>query len=143
MKADRSDIIAVFALLISFLTFGIGVYETRIMSKEQKMMQSQQEASVWPYLEIKRDFSQGLENRITISVINKGVGPAILNSIEKRGGNMIDTMDSFDILDLMINSMDPELAGSGNADVEMATPSFDLKPAVLSANEEHILFSFS
>ncbi len=140
MKLDRSDILAVFALLISFLTLGIGIYETRIMAKEQSLMKSQQEASVWPYLEMKREYSVGDVNDLRIYVVNKGVGPAIINFVEKQTDSRIDSLSDLELLNLVIQSIDTTAEES--EDVTTILPSFDLSPVVLSPNEEHDLFKY-
>ncbi|MEO0341259.1 MAG: hypothetical protein AAF242_18865 [Bacteroidota bacterium] len=139
MKVDRSDIIAVFALLISFLTFGIGLYEARIMAKEQQLIKSQQKASVWPYLEIERKFSVGDVNDLRIYVVNKGVGPAIINFVEKRSNSILDSLSGMELLDLVISSMDTTVEQENERNV---LPSYDLKPVVLSPNEKHDLFKY-
>ena len=84
-KFDRSDLVAIIALLISFVSLWLGVYEARIMKEEQKLMQSQQKASVWPYLQksIVYSFEEDMIS-VTVSLENKGVGPALIQGIEIR-----------------------------------------------------------
>lgn len=62
-------VVALCAVAISLATLGVYIYQARIM-------QSQQHASVWPYLEWTLTFST--IDGIFLSVTNKGVGPAIV-----------------------------------------------------------------
>lgn len=81
-RIDRSDILAILALLISFVTMGISIYETRILKEDQQIMRSEQKAAVWPYIE--KDFViQFLEDKsvLKLAVRNKGVGPALIDGI--------------------------------------------------------------
>lgn len=63
-------LIALSAVLVSIATMGVSIYQARIM-------QGQQLASVWPYIEWTTTFSSN--NGVYLSVINKGVGPARIN----------------------------------------------------------------
>lgn len=74
---DRSDFIALIALFISLGAFGVSLYEANILKSQQAMMQEQQRASVWPYLECstKYTYDNNLVN-IQVDIVNKGVGPA-------------------------------------------------------------------
>jgi hypothetical protein len=63
-------VIALSAVLVSLATMGVYIYQARIM-------QSQQLASVWPYIEWTTTFSHA--DGVYLSVINKGVGPARVN----------------------------------------------------------------
>jgi hypothetical protein len=60
-------VIALSAVVVSLATMGLYIYQARIM-------QSQQLASVWPYIEWTTTFSHA--DGVDLSVINKGVGPA-------------------------------------------------------------------
>lgn len=82
-RFDRSDILALLALLISFVTLGISIYETRILKEEQEIMRSQQRASVWPYIEkdVRVQYTQ-TGTRFQYIVKNKGVGPALIKNIK-------------------------------------------------------------
>lgn len=85
---DRSDLIAVLALFLSIGAFVVSLYEARmmklqqeIMFEEQQMMSAQQQAAVWPYLtpQISYQFTDQ-STTITYQFINKGVGPAKIQS---------------------------------------------------------------
>ena len=60
-------VIALSAVLVSVATMGVYIYQAKIM-------QGQQLASVWPYIEWYPTFHT--DNGVYLSVINKGVGPA-------------------------------------------------------------------
>jgi hypothetical protein len=70
-------VFSVLSLLVSLFTLIFFVVQTNIM-------QSQQQASVWPYLEVKVGI---FENKFYIDIQNKGVGPAIVEyaSFEHHG----------------------------------------------------------
>jgi hypothetical protein len=63
-------LIAFSAVLVSVATMGVYIYQAKIM-------QGQQLASVWPYIEWYTTFST--DNGVYLSVVNKGVGPARVN----------------------------------------------------------------
>lgn len=66
--ASRPEwLIALSAVLVSVATMAVYIYQAKIM-------QSQQLASVWPYIEWVTTFST--DDGVYLSVINKGVGPA-------------------------------------------------------------------
>jgi hypothetical protein len=74
IKDDRKSprwgpewLIALSAVLVSVATMGVYIYQAKIM-------QGQQLASVWPYIEWYPTFSTN--NGVYLSVVNKGVGPA-------------------------------------------------------------------
>ena len=75
---DRSDILALAAILISGIALGVSVYEANIMKDQQQIMFDQQQAAVWPYVDGKISYDLGDKFTITYSLINKGVGPAII-----------------------------------------------------------------
>ncbi len=80
------------SLLISLCSVAFAVVQTDIM-------QSQQKASVWPYLEIHSGIYQ---NVFFLDVQNKGVGPAVVRDVvfEYKG----KTYDKFDeIATLIVN----------------------------------------
>ncbi len=79
---DRSDIMAIGALLVSLLALGVSVFEARILKEQQEIMFSQQKASVWPYLltDIQVELSDAFS--ITYSVANKGIGPTKISEAQ-------------------------------------------------------------
>ncbi len=76
---DRSDILSLSALLISGIALLVSIYEANIMKEQQKIMFDQQQAAVWPYVDGQINFNYQ-DDRLIInySLINKGVGPAII-----------------------------------------------------------------
>lgn len=76
-------IVAVAAIVIGVATLVVYMYQARIMRE-------QQQASVWPYVEW--TLSLGSQTGFDITVVNKGVGPAIIKStsLELDGKPMPD-----------------------------------------------------
>lgn len=82
-KINVSILIAVIALLVSSISAIVGIRETQIMADQQKIYIEQKEASVWPYLE-HAPFNNYENDYVAIYeylVTNKGVGPAIIDSV--------------------------------------------------------------
>jgi hypothetical protein len=74
-RAFRLDFfIAIAALLVSALTAGTLVYQTRVIG-------DQFAATIWPYLDLGTTFDVNGE---TIEVTNDGVGPALIRSAQLR-----------------------------------------------------------
>ncbi|MFK7808434.1 MAG: hypothetical protein AB8F74_11585 [Saprospiraceae bacterium] len=80
---DASMVVSVLAVLISSMSAFISLKESNIMMQQQQVLAEQQEASVWPYI------STFYSHRYTdstayfeFSVTNKGVGPAIIDSVQ-------------------------------------------------------------
>src|SRR5688500_3742991 len=66
----RSEwVVAATAMTVSILSLAVYIYQAKIM-------QEQQQTSVWPYIEWTSTISSS--DGFYISVINKGVGPAIV-----------------------------------------------------------------
>ena len=80
---DTSVIIALIAVSISLFSTYISLQESRIMRDQQLILAEQQESSVWPYLENRQINNFNSDTSVTISykVTNKGVGPAIIDSV--------------------------------------------------------------
>ena len=81
---DFSIIIAILAVLISTITAFISYKESKILKEQQIALTSQQEASVWPYLQNNTFIEFQGDSMINFSyqVINKGVGPAIIETVK-------------------------------------------------------------
>ncbi len=80
-NADR--IVAYTAILISICALVVSFYEVRIM-------RTQQEASVWPYLLIGQNYNA---EGFAISAMNKGIGPAKIESLILRvDGEPLDSL---------------------------------------------------
>ena len=79
----RVDIIvSVSAMLVSLATFGIYLYQTKIIHEQAR-------ASVYPHLEIERRYGSEKQPFFRLSIKNVGIGPAFLKSmeIEYKGKN--------------------------------------------------------
>ncbi len=73
---DRSDFMSLLAVLISIGAFAVSIYEARILKEQQALMQDQQKAAVWPYVEPFIRYNFDSSTGVTFSINNKGVGPA-------------------------------------------------------------------
>lgn len=77
---DPPVAIALVAVFISSISIFISMRETGILADQQQLMASQQEASVWPYLENNLDnvFKDDSIATFKYEITNKGIGPAIV-----------------------------------------------------------------
>ncbi|MEL6390595.1 MAG: hypothetical protein AAFQ02_10555 [Bacteroidota bacterium] len=90
LQIDRSDLISIMALIISLGAFGVAIYEANIMSAQQRIMQEQQQASVWPHIEVDRRYKIDPEvARMELVIRNKGVGPALISNLQYYIGESI------------------------------------------------------
>ncbi|MFM7856068.1 MAG: hypothetical protein ACKO96_30145 [Flammeovirgaceae bacterium] len=71
-KRDVGLWIGVMAIIINIITVSVYMYQARIM-------QEQQHASAWPYLEWLPSFN---EETYFIEISNNGIGPAIINNVD-------------------------------------------------------------
>lgn len=71
-RIDPQKLLAISALIISVFTACIYIYQATIMSK-------QHQDSVWPY--VYSGISLNEEQGLTISLYNKGIGPALVQSV--------------------------------------------------------------
>ncbi|MEO1304093.1 MAG: hypothetical protein AAFV37_03890 [Pseudomonadota bacterium] len=123
--ANRNGIIlSIVAIVISMSALGVSVFEVT-------SLQDQQKASVWPYLEISRNYSgQGFE----IRVANKGIGPALVGDVEiSLRGKTINSSNDLD--QIIIDTLGPERAFS--YDTYRAR---DVSKQVIAPGETAILF---
>jgi len=80
---DRSDWMAILAVFISVGAFAVSIYEANIMKQQQQIMHSQQQASVWPYMESKISLNiDSAYSSFSIQIDNQGVGPAKIKSFQ-------------------------------------------------------------
>ncbi len=82
-KNTSATVISLTAILISSATAFIGLKETQIMKEQQELYKSQQEVSVWPYLESSTFINVSKKDSVTIKYLieNKGIGPAIMSDV--------------------------------------------------------------
>ncbi|MBB4079835.1 hypothetical protein GGR28_002462 [Lewinella aquimaris] len=80
---DRSDVIALIALVVSLVGTIVAVRETQILQEQQALMDAQKSASVLPYVNSDKRFEIRGDTitRVTMTVINTGVGPALLSKL--------------------------------------------------------------
>ena len=79
---DRSDLLSILAIVLSAIALCVSVYETGILKEQSTMMQVQQKASVWPYLEIVGSYQYNDRIDISFAFKNKGVGPAQIRKFQ-------------------------------------------------------------
>ncbi|MDZ7897110.1 MAG: hypothetical protein U5N85_03650 [Arcicella sp.] len=85
----RVDIIvSICAMLVSMATFGIYLYQTKIIHEQAK-------ASVYPHLEVVRQYNNKNEPFI-IFVKNVGIGPAFLKKMEIKYKNQVYSSTSLE-----------------------------------------------
>lgn len=72
LKIKPEMYIAFLAIIISMSTLVVYIYQSNLMKQQQKM-------SVWPYISFGPSWG---EDYLIISLINKGIGPAIINDVK-------------------------------------------------------------
>ncbi|WP_106792640.1 hypothetical protein [Aquimarina sp. Aq78] len=78
--------VGLIAITINIITVAVYIYQTNLMQK-------QQHASVWPYLEWRIIYNQ--DDGVVLKVRNNGVGPAIINKAAiKLNNNPVPVLDS-------------------------------------------------
>jgi len=129
-KVSISLIIALMAVLISFFSILLGYKENSILEEQQKLLYQQQGASVWPFLENNTTFEIGDSTAIfEYNVTNKGVGPAIIDSVNYTYKNVEITSWG---LSLELKKEYPNLSIN-------QTQNADLSEKVLAPGESHNL----
>ncbi|MCI5090925.1 hypothetical protein [Phaeodactylibacter sp.] len=130
MRRETTDrIIGISAITISLLTLIIFIYQTNIIYEQSRL-------SVTPRLNFKtRSVLEDSIQSLTFALINKGLGPAIINSskIKMNGEEFSVDMDEFFDLNF------PKLGDFGHL-VESSSLS---EGSTLTPNEEQILFTYS
>jgi len=129
---DRSDFISLMALIISLGAFGVSLYEANILKSQQAIMQEQQRASVWPYLECDANFVYDNETvMMTMTLVNKGVGPA---RIERMNWSLED--QKIDSYAKFVKKSKSLLPVDLNFELEYGTPE-----GILSPGDQQKVFS--
>lgn len=81
-RALVAEVSSLFALAVSFLALGLGIWQARLMSEQTRLMQQQARAGVWPYLSIGYALvADGDKRGYTWRIDNDGVGPARIESV--------------------------------------------------------------
>ena len=79
-RAFRLDfMIAIAALLISAVSAIALIYQSRVMEYQTRVIGEQYAATIWPYLTVTENYSQGQEQ---IVLANDGMGPALIHSAQ-------------------------------------------------------------
>jgi hypothetical protein len=127
-KFSRSDIMAFAALFVSLAALLVSIYEANIMKEQQLIMQSQQKASVLPYLAQNQISSFGNEKcSFTYKLSNQGLGPAVIKSTQLTLNGIL--IEDYLQLSKAIKKEFPE-------DVDPNISFMDLKSRFLPAGEE-------
>lgn len=89
---DRSDLIAVAALLMSMLALFVSIYEARILKAQHKIMVSQERTAVWPYVDGNLIYQYADSILIVYQLENKGIGPSRIDkmNLQINGQNIED-----------------------------------------------------
>ena len=110
------------AVILSVVAIAVSLLEV-------SAMRDQQRASVWPYLSVQQSY---LGDRFSMTIENKGVGPALIEQVDWRhNGEEITNLDQ-----LILDTVGPELAFSYDT-YRTSDPSND----VLAPGEEAIVFA--
>ncbi|MEO0466091.1 MAG: hypothetical protein AAF216_06075 [Pseudomonadota bacterium] len=110
------------AVVLSTVAIAVSLLEVAAMRDHQK-------ASVWPYLSVQQSYFQ---SRFSLTIENKGVGPAKLESIDWR----IDGEPITDLDQLILDTVGEDLAFSYDT-YRTSDPAND----VLASGEEVTIFS--
>ena len=71
-------IAALSAVVIGVSALGVSLYQSILMRGQQDIMQAQQHAMVWPYVEIGPNYD---ETGFSLGVTNRGIGPARIQAL--------------------------------------------------------------
>lgn len=92
-------IVSVSAICISLMTLLTFVNQNRLLQKQAAL-------SVLPYLAISSSYSNGADPSIKLQIVNRGVGPAIIESQEIRYQDKVYDTEFFDFLAEQIPALD-------------------------------------
>ncbi|MEM9740787.1 MAG: hypothetical protein AAF829_13075 [Pseudomonadota bacterium] len=116
-----NDYATVLAVILSIVAIAVSFLEVAAMRAQQK-------ASVWPYLSVDQSY---FRNQFSLTIENKGVGPALLKDIDWRlDGEQVSDLDQ-----VILDTVGEELAFSYETYV---TTSLDEK--VLAPGESVTVF---
>lgn len=116
-KISNGVKIGLIAIFINMITVFVYIYQT-------SLMQEQQHASVWPYIEWKMIYNQ--EEGMILRVSNNGIGPALItNTTIKLNGIEQPNLDSL-FIGLIGTTKFPHLTGNLNKRVLPAGSSFTI-----------------
>jgi hypothetical protein len=135
-RFDRSDLMSALAVIISIGALLVSLYQAKILRNQQQIMQDQQKASVWPYLEANYKYQYSVtgglwEIDLKYDIENKGVGPAKIE--DSRLEVLGKEVGSYAELTKLINSFLTDSLGlKDNSDVQI---SYGRPSGILSKDE--------
>ena len=129
IKWNSERILSLSAMSISFITLIIFIYQTNLMSRQNAL-------SILPYLQLSTS-DNSAASTYSLSVLNHGVGPAIIESvILEYKGKRYDLKDYDDYLFNVLKQIEPELDSITSLD----TSTLD-KGIAIPANATYRVFS--
>ncbi|WP_350292010.1 hypothetical protein [uncultured Croceitalea sp.] len=83
-KVDIRHLSTLAVLLISICALVVSIRQTFLLSEQQELITKAEKAQLWPRISIKSESTttKGKYKRFEFSIINVGVGPAIIESFE-------------------------------------------------------------
>jgi hypothetical protein len=132
IKWNSERILSLSAMSISFITLIIFIYQTNLMSKQNYL-------SILPYLQISTS-NDGEGQTFSLSVMNHGVGPAIIESVKSDFGGQAHNLEDHDnyFWEFLV-SQDSILAGLEDVSTSTLDPGMAI-PANTSYNIFEIRF---
>ncbi|MEM1214532.1 MAG: hypothetical protein AAGJ82_02520 [Bacteroidota bacterium] len=128
---DRSDYIAIIALIVSLVGTVVAVRETSFLQQPKEMLADQQSAGVLPYVDVSVEYGYLHDPTLTytLQVDNQGVGPAMVTDFQFYYDQRPLRIDTFAQL---FNSEGTDLSGS-------VYTTNDFKEGIIPAGEGEIL----
>lgn len=124
---DRSDLIAVAALLMSMLALFVSIYEARILKDQHKIMVSQERNAVWPYVDGHLTYQYTDKILIEYQLENKGIGPSRIGQSQLRVNDR--AVESYSQLSEQLSAYFPD-----SVEVDLAL--VDMTNQILSPEEQ-------
>lgn len=124
---DRSDLIAVAALLMSMLALFVSMYEARILKAQHKIMVSQERTAVWPYVDGYLIYQYADSILIEYQLENKGIGPSRIDNLDLEVNGQ--SIEDYSTLRELLTTFFPD-----SVDVELSL--VNMSNQILSPNEQ-------
>ncbi len=124
---DRSDLIAVAALLMSMLALFVSIYEARILKAQHKIMVSQERNAVWPYVDGHLIYQYTDKILIEYRLENKGIGPSRIDRTQLMVNE--EVVENYNQLSEQLSAYFPD-------SVEIDLALLDMTNQILSPEEE-------
>lgn len=125
-NADK--IVSLSAMSIALFTLVVLLYQSHILNKQYEITVKQQKSAVLPYIQF---INQSGDNGLSISIKNKGLGPAFINGLYVKEGD--STFLHFNLKIFYDDHNNDTLNGWNSASI--------IEGIVLSPGEEMELFS--